>query len=90
MVYTEESDLQVLKNNKSSKCKDAADELKRCLKETQCYKAGGKSMADCLLETSECQVSLLYLSYHLCAHMYMFTWSCFIWSLSSLYQMLYV
>ncbi len=58
MVYTEESDLQVLKNSKSSKCKDAADELKRCLKETQCFKAGGKSMAECLLETSECQVSL--------------------------------
>ncbi len=39
----------------SRSCQDAADSLKRCLRESECVRAGGRSMQDCIKEVEECE-----------------------------------
>jgi len=39
----------------SRSCQDAADTLKRCLRDSQCVK-GGRSMKDCVKEVDECKL----------------------------------
>ncbi|GBG25506.1 Cytochrome c oxidase assembly factor 5 [Hondaea fermentalgiana] len=39
----------------SRSCQDAADSLKRCLRESDCVKKEGKSMKECVKHVQECE-----------------------------------
>lgn len=42
-------------SSQSRSCKDAAENLKRCLRETECFQSGEFTMKECLQKTDECE-----------------------------------